>query len=430
MSTSQRGHVRTILYALGSNGNGQLGISHDEDVSNPAKCVFQFAGVNTESVPLREHETITKVVGGGNHTLLLTSFGAVWSTGSNEDGQRGLERREEFTQADWKSLAGGADEDNRPQSPKGYWTMVPWTDSISLTHKDPRLMTSFVTDIAAGWSTSYFVVDADTVYSCGLGLKGELGIGPDATEVRIPRKCFQLRDFESGLSTSIKQIKSCVNHVVVLSDSGRLYGWGASRKGQLGQALQQDKVVSIPQEIDIGATKEKYKKMEQISVGRDFTFATGTDRKDQVFLGDKAKLHIDQPSVTESDASSMHGSQTHAAWTSLVTLYRDGNVRVLGPNHRSLVSCTTSQELLHNVEALAVGSEHCLALTKNGSVIAWGWGEHGNCGNKVDPRGHVTGHSNVLWDRQKTNDTMVAGVAAGCATSFFWISNTKETIRS
>jgi alpha-tubulin suppressor-like RCC1 family protein len=36
------------------------------------------------------------------------------------------------------------------------------------------------------------------------------------------------------------------------------------------------------------------------------------------------------------------------------------------------------------VREVLAGSEHCLCLTDSGQVLAWGWNEHGNCGQAED----------------------------------------------
>jgi protein ATS1 len=73
---------------------------------------------------------------------------------------------------------------------------------------------------------------------------------------------------------------------------------------------------------------------------------------------------------------------------------------------------------------LAVGSEHVLALLKDGTVAAFGWGEHGNCGSETDARGNVAGTYNAisLPEDVKNEGGKVVGVGAGCATSWLVVS--------
>src|SRR6266487_4830905 len=71
-----------VLYAIGSNGSGQLGIGHKEDVSVPKQVLFDVP----ENVNIQEQPTIRA---GGNHTLLL-SIGKLLCSGDSSTGACGL----------------------------------------------------------------------------------------------------------------------------------------------------------------------------------------------------------------------------------------------------------------------------------------------------------------------------------------------------
>ena len=66
-----------------------------------------------------------------------------------------------------------------------------------------------------------------------------------------------------------------------------------------------------------------------------------------------------------------------------------------------------------------MGSEHALALLDEGTVVAFGWGEHGNCGTEVDAQGNVKGRYNRIEMPEIGHEHEVVGIGAGCATS--WI---------
>jgi protein ATS1 len=86
------------------------------------------------------------------------------------------------------------------------------------------------------------------------------------------------------------------------------------------------------------------------------------------------------------------------------------------------------------VRAIAAGSEHALALTRDSKrrLLAWGWGEHGNCGEAIDARGDVKGRWNEipLPGRRSSGNSSSGGVnadvgavviGAGCASSWVWM---------
>ncbi|TKA70058.1 hypothetical protein B0A55_06243 [Friedmanniomyces simplex] len=98
-----------------------------------------------------------------------------------------------------------------------------------------------------------------------------------------------------------------------------------------------------------------------------------------------------------------------ASWGSIYVLKDDGELLGFGRDDHGQLPPPG----LPPVQAIAAGSEHCIALTKAGKVLAWGWGEHGNCGEPTDARGDVKGHWNEI-----DMPGSVRAVFAGCATSF------------
>jgi hypothetical protein len=106
-----------------------------------------------------------------------------------------------------------------------------------------------------------------------------------------------------------------------------------------------------------------------------------------------------------------------SGWTSVHVLKgpaSQGRVESVGKNNHGQFA----PENLPPLRALAAGSEHCVAITKDNQVVAWGWGEHGNCGEKIDERGNVSRRWNVISLPDIDGGFGVKSVAAGCATTF------------
>lgn len=386
--------TKTTLYALGSNGSFQLGIGHANDVSSPQKCGFaaDIGNETMDHVPLAvdDGERIRKIVAGGNHTLLLTTGRFAWATGSNEVGQCG-----------W--TAPGPDQVSA-DTVAGKWRRVQ-------RNRPSQGEKCKFTDVAATWTASYFVVDDQIIYSCGRGEKGELGIGPGNNDGLTPTQCFDLRDFEPGVPRAkIETISGCMNHIVVLSSSGKLYGWGACRKGQLGENLKNEKVIWLPKMLGTGLQW----KPRQVVTGREFTFVVGERFEEQCFLGDADRAGFGTPLVLEDEWQ--QDFEIYAGWTHIVVRVGDGSLRGFGRNPRGQLLERTLDD---STARFVMGSEHSLALTCSGTAIAWGWGEHGNCGSEVDEKKNVVGRYNTLFSTSQS--ARVAGVGAGCATSFFWV---------
>lgn len=386
-TTTQRPCIR--LYALGSNGSGQLGVSHKDDVWVPESCHFLVAddnqGVSTAStLPCGPEEGIVKIVAGGNHTLLLTSKGRVFAAGSNDAGRCHLPVHVE------------------EQS-------VVFRECLTVTGNSGSGV--FVSDVAATWEASFFVLGGKEVFACGNGARGELGLGQDVvtTSGTGLTKCFDINDFNDD--ATIARIAACMSHVVVLDSKGNLYGWGSSRKGELGDSLRSLKAAWTPQSLD-----EVTFSVEQVVLGKDFTFIFGVNGE-EMLLGEEK--HFRTPVLDPSaEAGGTSGLQLFAGWSSITAMHSDGRVTSYGRDHKRQLSRLDDKR----IKMLAVGSEHCVALSTEDEILTWGWGEHGNCGRPVDEKGCVACAFNVVGGSEKDigpHAEQVCLMGAGCATTFW-----------
>ncbi|KFY86096.1 hypothetical protein V500_07865 [Pseudogymnoascus sp. VKM F-4518 (FW-2643)] len=361
------------IYAIGSNGSGQLGIGHKEDVSVPKQVLFPDSSFNPSTNP----GPVT-IRAGGNHTLLLTSSGTLLSAGDSSQGARGL--------------------DSSPPSQPTHFSPVIFTSPSSTDATDPPLK---ITHCAAKWESS-IVVAADSagrardIYTFGTGNKGELGLGELIFRSARPQL---LPDFPPA-GREVVDLAACVGHVVVVLDNGDVYGWGNGRKGQLGEPAG---VVHSPRKIEgVG-----FKAVRAVC-GREFTYLLSSPESgSSLFLGAE-KWDVKPPPTADIRGWKDVG----AGWGNIVVLKDDGEVVSWGRNDHG--QCAPAD--LPVVDKIAVGSEHTLALTREGDVLAWGWGEHGNCG----PGGtDVRVATNVVASsRYLPEGSGIAAVGGGCATSW------------
>lgn len=478
------------VYAFGSNGSGQLGIGHCDDVAKPTPVIFDH------SSPQPADAVAVKIVAGGNHTLLRFSSGAVYAAGSNEDGRCGL------PVSDAKGLS--ADEDSKtahvPESVDNKcFTTFRRVRFIchpaSATGGKEEVVDRFL-DISATWSASFFLTSSGEVYAAGTGYKGELGLGymPQSASVSqasdtsseilithaatpmrlsIPpsqSSSSQVESSESAAyndSDTIVSLVSGVNHTIATTSQGQTYGWGNGRHGELGTPKQN--IIALPRHIPEFDRRPHDGAMVGMLAGLNWSYALNGPRLEETSHNSEK---ANQKMVQEKDdypyrhvllgSSQTHPLQTIALLTTLAspTVNIDNNwqslhilfppeapfsipqIHSFGRNNRgqfapqNIVDGTVGG----GIEVLVAGSEHCLAKCRDGVCRAWGWGEHGNCGEySRSGEDHAVGVSkdsadvyevigekwqgkagewNEIWIEVEGHRGRCRPLGAGCATSF------------
>ncbi|KAJ9151849.1 RCC1 repeat-containing protein C10F6.04 [Pleurostoma richardsiae] len=363
-----------VVFAIGSNGSGQLGIGHKQDVSVPKQVLF----AEPPSSP------VTRVAAGGNHTLVLTQAGELFWSGDPSTGACGV-----------------VSPDVRQSS-----ASEPQFQRVLLSKAGSATKDGPVRLVAATWEASV-VVQADEqgrctrVSSMGAGLKGELGQGP--LVVRTPAASAVAGSFPP-VGTEVVDLAACMAHVVAVLDNGEVYGWGNGRKGQLGTP---EAVVDEPRKIENVPFI-----VRRAVCGKEFTCLFGNPE-----VGEMLVLGSDKWGVKSSAPTTMAGwKEVGASWGSVFVLKADGSLISWGRNDHGQLQ----PPKLPALRQIAVGSEHVVALTQDEEVLAWGWGEHGNCGPQVQD-GDVKGRWNIIAAAKYIpKGSKFAAVGAGCATT--WIS--------
>jgi protein ATS1 len=357
------------VFALGSNGSGQLGISHREDVSVPKPA----------DLPADlQAAKIAAVAAGGNHTLILTEAGELFWSGDGSSGACGRLGESGAVATAFQPV------DLGPNGP------------------------SRISMIAATWEASIIGERDDSghvtrVYSLGTGMKGELGQG----ELIVKTPVAGLIAHFPPAGANVVSLSACMGHVVVLLSNGDVYGWGNGRKGQLGLP---EGVVYAPRNIaDVSFP------VARAVCGREFTCLVGDPENGNILV-----LGSDKWGLRSAAPKAMPGwRDVQASWSNVFILDRNGIVRSWGRDDHGQMTPPG----LTTVAQIAAGSEHVLALTQNGDAIAWGWGEHGNCGPLTE-QGDVKGRWNVIASaKYMPPDTIISAVAAGCATSWVILSD-------
>lgn len=364
------------LLSFGSNGNHQLGLGHADDVYVPTECKF------TEK--LEEKEPPKQVACGGNHTILLFPSGNVYVSGRNRSGQCALppcEAIEVFTKIP------------PPPETNEKWDYV-----------------------AAGWESTILVSTSGRFYPFGKGDRGELGLGEGITIAAASSDtpgslegAKYIEDFPPHQDDLIQSISSSITHTVVCLSSGRVYGWGAGRKGQLGK----------PAKASVWSPREIHHSLDSPFgvCGRDFTFLVDERTLNGRVLG-KNRWDID---TMPFDFFASVTNKVHASWNGIYIHTVNDDVMAWGRNDRSQIPPMS----FGHICKLAVGSEHGLCVTKDtGKLLAWGWNEHGNCGvlgADGKPVDVVPEPTEISVPQMEDGSKRIRFIAGGCATSWLWI---------
>lgn len=384
------------LYAFGSNGSGQLGLGHEEDMSVPTRCLFEDPSPppsypSTGPAEPTNSSKIRRIAAGGNHTLILYEDGSVYAAGSNVDGRCG------------RDPASGESESMH------RFGRVVVSDPVTGRRVD------VFKDVAATWEGSFLVASLDgvigdeeegeVVFALGSGARGELGLGEDCGKASSAARVSGL-PLRAGVRVS--GIASGMGHSVVVLSNGEVYGWGGARKGQLGEEVRDRRIVWEP--VRVGDVPFR---ATGAVCGREFTVVMGDAAAGElVVLGSKDnKWGILSGLANMGSLAGYAGG--YASWHGVYVHQRDSSVVAWGRNDRGQLPPAG----LSSPKKLAIGSEHGMALLNDGTVKAFGWGEHGNCGPDTDPQGNVSGGCNEIPITGE--GASVVDIGAGCATS--WI---------
>ncbi|KZV58782.1 hypothetical protein F511_24696 [Dorcoceras hygrometricum] len=262
---------------------------------------------------------------GGAHVIALTPGGRVFTWGRGTSGQLGHGERINSLQP------------NEVKALEGF----------------------VVTCVSAGWNHSGFVTDNGTVFTCGDGLFGQLGHGD------YESKCSPVEVLYFS-SMHVEQVACGTRHTLALLKGDvehKVYGFGSGKRGQLGTSTGILKSTSVPQvtlyltDVEIISICANGDHSAALSAtGSLYTWGRGYRR------GYRNTSH---GCIPHGFDTALSFQQVALGWNHALLLTREGKLYMLGGDHHGVLS-----------------NPHKTLLTKDddGSVMAWGWGEHGQLG--------------------------------------------------
>lgn len=311
------------LYVFGSNGEGQLG-------TPPAEIV----GIPIEAPPSLPLENVKAVRSGDNHTIVQLNNRKVHGAGDNRKGQLGY-------RIDGKARL------------RGFNLLPIAADFIAATCE-----TSAYVHIESTTGLSWISTE-------GTAYWGELGCGDMITST-APNGPDETHTLSEPLPGTVVAFAAGVWHYVAILADGAVYGWGKARLGQLGNVVS-DKITVPTRIADIPFLPKK------VVCGKDFTYLVSDPSSgEHLLLGkDKFGISLDKPENVRG------WKDIGATWHAIFVLFQDGRLTAWGKDNMWQLLPPN----LPLLDKIAVGSDHILALTKDGKLISWGWGKHGNCGD-------------------------------------------------
>ncbi|KAJ8028688.1 E3 ubiquitin-protein ligase HERC2 [Holothuria leucospilota] len=367
--------IQTKVFVWGLNDKDQLGGPKGSKIKTPV--------LNSYLSTLR----CVQVAGGSKSLFVVTADGKVYACGEGTNGRLGLgssanvcvpRQLTSLSQVHVKKIAvhsGG----RHAMALTSDGRVYAWGegDDGKLGHfsrmncDKPRLVealkTKRIRDIACGSSHSAAVTCTGELYTWGLGEYGRLGHGDNHTQLRP------------------KQVKALVGHHVkliacgsrdaqtlALTEEGLLFSWGDGDFGKLGRGGSEG--CSSPHNVE----RLNGQGVIQIECGAQFSLALTKSgvvwtwgKGDYFRLGHGTDNHVRKPQVVEG---------------------------------------LKDKKVVH----VAVGALHCLAVTDQGQVFAWGDNDHGQQGN-----GTVTVNKKPALV-QGLEGVRITRVACGSSHSIAW----------
>ncbi|XP_014777734.1 secretion-regulating guanine nucleotide exchange factor isoform X2 [Octopus bimaculoides] len=260
-----------------------------------------------------------------------------------------------------------------------------------------------ITQVTAGWDFSIALTDEGRVFTWGSNTFGQLGVTGTLKSLLPVEISINAEDSDSERDRScmVTHIVAGMRHSMALTISGDVFVWGAGRRGQLG----------LKNSEKLPTKQEKPKKLNSISGVQSLVagaFHSGALLKDGSIcvwgcnkygqstnmevkmLTEPYKISSCQFPLSENDII----QELHSGWSHFLVLTERHQVISWGrcdygqlgrPTDLTYKNCDPKPYIVEDlglkVKQLCCGAEHNLALLECGSLVCWGWNEHGMCGN-------------------------------------------------
>ena len=304
--------------------------------------------------------------------------------------------------------------------------------------------------LAMGAAHSVLLTDGGEVFTWGWGDHGQLGHGTNHNEM-APKLVEHLLLPAWGSATGLRAKQVCCgqDHTLVLTEDGKVFSWGANRRGQLGHG--DTMATSTPRKVD-----SFHRRVAQVAAGANhsvalmeggllFSWGSGALLGQGKYNSGKGGGGGGSASNTDENTpqpiqalKKQRVKKISCGWNFTVALSHSGELFSWGENehgqlglgdlkNRFLPVMVEPLQLARGrdrpdrpVKALDVscGGRHVVVLGSIGRVFTWGWNKNGQLGlghssqrGQHDPTSGCETHPELVGDRLATY--RVTEVAAG-----------------
>ncbi|KPA12209.1 BNR repeat domain protein, partial [Candidatus Magnetomorum sp. HK-1] len=331
-------------------------------------CIYAFLFVfvtnNANAVQPVIKRTSSSVSAGYNHSSAVTTDGEVWMWGSNYSGQLGIGTSESYSYTPFKvqidsvidiATSMASVDNNHSVALKSDGTVWTWgynnegqlgtgeCCSGAANHFTPVQVSdiSNIEAIDAGNGHSIALESNGTVWTWGKNEAGQLGNGSSGTNLS---SAYHMLNF-----SDVTAIAAGGNHNLALKSDGSVWAWGDNSRAQLGDNTITNRSTPV-QVLDSNATGY-LEDIIAIAAGSTHSMALKSDGTVWVWG---------------------ENSQGQAGQGSTGTTYFYTPIQVMGIDGIGY---------LGDIEAIAAGEGHNIALTSEGNVVAWGSNADGQLGD-------------------------------------------------
>ncbi|EXJ68146.1 uncharacterized protein A1O5_08761 [Cladophialophora psammophila CBS 110553] len=378
------------VYVFGEGSSGELGLGSAKGQTEVKRPRYN-PNLSPDSIG------VVALSVGGMHTAALTHDNKILTWGVNDQGALGRDTAWEGGLRDIDEDASDSDSDSGSETAVNPKESTPGEVDLSGVLADVVF-----TQVACTDSATFALTSQGDVYGWGTFRSNEGIFGFDPTTL------IQLRPkLIKGLS-KITQLATGANHVLALQNNGAVFCWGSGQQNQLGRRILERRATNSLIPMAIGTLK----KIEYVGAGAYNSFAVKSNGdvyswglnnfgqtgipKDFDEAGNSKGNDVHMPIVVEmlrgkfGKVTCIQGGSHHTVavtdkYELLVWGRIDGNqsglkvkdlpeddvVRDSAGHPRILVVPTQ----IPDIEALmaAAGSDHSIAIDKNGKAYSWGF---------------------------------------------------------